>query len=57
LYAYKKYIREKTVSWLFSKSCNDFRGTLEYVVIENIKKGGNKNNKKSSKETKVRKTS
>jgi len=57
LYAYKKDIREKTINWLFSKSCNDFRGTLEYVVIESTKKLGNKNNKKSSKEAKARKTS
>jgi hypothetical protein len=49
--------QKKIVSWLFSKSCNDFRGTLEYVVIESTKKGGNKNNKKSLKETKARKTS
>jgi hypothetical protein len=57
LYAYKKDIREKTINWLFSKSCNDSRGTLEYVVIESTKKLGNKNNKKSSKEAKARKTS
>jgi len=57
LFVYKNDIKEKIISWLFSNSCNDFKGMLEEIAIESIKKGGSKNNKKNSKEIKDTKTS